>query len=220
MRNNKLCIALFGCLLFSACASPGNKKHQSDQGASAHIKPSVAPASIIQENAVSGSNSVTGSAALSTKPLLPNKEEVIAKNLGQKKLEFEQGFKKIKWGDTPSNKLKRIEQDTHDKELTAYSFEGNQPRIFGLQSGMIIFYFKSNRFFRLEILWQPNEPEYQALKSKVIEEWGDADEVTVLGSYRWEKPEQHLSVLLSNVNAHRVNSEKYLMSLVVEKLNA
>ena len=215
MTNNKLCAFLLSCLLLSGCISSGNKKYQNNQRPSALIAQSAV--SVASQTETVAEVPVASSAALATEPQLPKKEELIVKKMGQKKLEFEHGFKKMKWGDRPSAKLKRIEQDTHDKELTAYSLEGKQLHVFGLQSGMIIYYFKNNRFFRLEILWQPNEPEYQILKSEIIEEWGDADEVTVLGSYRWEKPGQHLSVLLSNVNANRANSEEYLMSLVVEK---
>ena len=181
-------IFLLACLWINGCVYSGSKREQNN----------VKPSELVRASAVAVSQ--------------PSQ-----KKQSRKKVTFEEGFKKLKWGDSPAKNLTRINQDTQDQEITAYTHEGERPRVFGLHTGMVIYYFKNNQLFKLETLWQPNEEEYQDLKKDILEEYGDADEVTLLDSYRWEKSDRHLSFLFSNINATRASSEGYFMSLVVEK---
>jgi len=72
-------------------------------------------------------------------------------------------FDNIDWGDAPKPDMIIIEEryDVLEAGVWAYTRGNDHAPEFGLPPGMIIYYFKNNRFFKIEVIWEPNKDDYR-----------------------------------------------------------
>ncbi len=145
----------------------------------------------------------------------PKKEEI-----KKSSVHFLSRFDNIDWNDTPKPNMKMIgdENDTQEPSVSAYTIDNDFAPAFGLRPGMIIYYFKFNRFQKVEIIWEPNETEYSMLEDNVLSVFGKPVEEEVLGSRHWINADPFMAVRFSDANALKESSSGRLMSLMIEKL--
>ncbi len=140
-------------------------------------------------------------------------------NKTNSKIDFLKRFDGINWGDAPKSNMNLIEEDKDalDPAISAYTVDHDDAPAFGLKPGMIIYYFNRNRFHKVEVIWEPDETEYQLLEKNILESFGEPVEAEVLGSRRWVDSDARLAIQFSDANAIRTPSPGHLMSLTIER---
>lgn len=146
-------------------------------------------------------------------------DDIVKADVKGKRDSIVDGFRTMKWNDAPGPKMEQIGTKPG---MIGYSMDGEPLEVFGQRADYIAYFFRSNKFSRLEISWgfkngKLSGEEYSKLKKQLIELFGKPDSVDILDAHRWSNTQSKTSILLSTVNAMTAKKEGYVVSLIVDR---
>ena len=97
------------------------------------------------------------------------------------------GFRKLKWGDRPSQEMRRAA--FADKgHMQSYYINQEDPIVAGEKSGQIYYYFRRERLCRVDVAWLSQGSVLAVITATLNREWGRPDKSQVYKtfiSYEW-----------------------------------